>query len=616
GSLINSGASPLGNATTFNTIGLYNITCSYPETQNYTSSSETYWVNVTLIDHSPNVTLISPANGYSLTTSDPTNITFICNATDDNQLQNISLYLTNSNNLNFTLNQTTNISGTANQTNWTLTLALGTYTWNCLAYDNASQSAWGTNYSLTLSAPAPTPPGGGGGGGGGGGPLPPPEECTENWECTSWLPEECPPSEIQTRTCTDLNRCPTTNNKPSETRSCDYPIKEVDLTLIDYPQSIGLKEEPTVKVKVTNTGNKQLKDLTLSFEVSPGWSRPQEVYIPSLEVGETKTIDVKFKNEICSSEGELNIPSNMELSATVEGDGVKDQDSIILPLKVPSGLSVSTDKDSYFSGEDMKVCIFYYNDGREDLNELEFDILIQSLKDFDFLKLDHIFSFHASANEILAIRKDILLTNVFATADYLVKVEMFNGESLSKEDKIEEAETNVFINGFIEQKILGEIGQDYTVVHNLEKHILTVNDFDNTFAYITFQSSPKNYTLMILEEKPLLDSLSVIYLGEKEITEEGRLIKKADIRVRWNEIKEKALVGSAYQIFDLGKGIKEMGLKKGSLFIIIVIWVVIVLIIASIIAISSWLHHHRHFKNKKKLEKQDQFNNFKKKKKR
>ncbi|MBU1103391.1 MAG: hypothetical protein KJ600_02435, partial [Nanoarchaeota archaeon] len=47
GTLINSGSSPIGNSTTFDTAGFYNITAIYESTQNYSSSFETYYVNVT-----------------------------------------------------------------------------------------------------------------------------------------------------------------------------------------------------------------------------------------------------------------------------------------------------------------------------------------------------------------------------------------------------------------------------------------------------------------------------------------------------------------------------------------------------------------------------------------
>lgn len=46
--------------------------------------------------------------------------------------------------------------------------------------------------------------------------------CTPDWNCTEWLPEECPTNETQIRTCTDLNNCGVATGKPSETQSCTY----------------------------------------------------------------------------------------------------------------------------------------------------------------------------------------------------------------------------------------------------------------------------------------------------------------------------------------------------------------------------------------------------------
>ena len=46
GTLINNGTSP-SNYTSFNSITMWDITAAYPATQNYSSSSETWWVNVT-----------------------------------------------------------------------------------------------------------------------------------------------------------------------------------------------------------------------------------------------------------------------------------------------------------------------------------------------------------------------------------------------------------------------------------------------------------------------------------------------------------------------------------------------------------------------------------------
>lgn len=44
--------------------------------------------------------------------------------------------------------------------------------------------------------------------------------CTENWNCGDW--NSCSEQGSQTRTCTDLNSCGTTKNKPVTTQSCTY----------------------------------------------------------------------------------------------------------------------------------------------------------------------------------------------------------------------------------------------------------------------------------------------------------------------------------------------------------------------------------------------------------
>jgi hypothetical protein len=54
-------------------------------------------------------------------------------------------------------------------------------------------------------------------------PPPPPSTCTENWSCSNW--GSCSTSGTQSRTCTDLNACGTTNFKPSLTQSCTPPIQ-------------------------------------------------------------------------------------------------------------------------------------------------------------------------------------------------------------------------------------------------------------------------------------------------------------------------------------------------------------------------------------------------------
>jgi hypothetical protein len=99
-------------------------------------------------DLSPVVTLNSPANGYS---TNLTSITFNCSATDDKRILNLSLYTNASG--TFSKNYTnTSCSSTTCYLSYTLTLQTNkTYLWNCLAYDNASQSSWAQqNWTLNI----------------------------------------------------------------------------------------------------------------------------------------------------------------------------------------------------------------------------------------------------------------------------------------------------------------------------------------------------------------------------------------------------------------------------------------------------------------------------------
>ncbi len=47
-------------------------------------------------------------------------------------------------------------------------------------------------------------------------------QCIEDWKCGVWLPEKCPKTENQTRTCLDANSCGTFLTKPTEEQTCKY----------------------------------------------------------------------------------------------------------------------------------------------------------------------------------------------------------------------------------------------------------------------------------------------------------------------------------------------------------------------------------------------------------
>jgi hypothetical protein len=82
--------------------------------------------------------------------------------------------------------------------------------WPSVTIEIQTDQGFGTSPTVTPT-PTPTPP------------PPPPPTCTENWSCGNW--GSCSTTGTQTRTCTDLNSCGTTNFKPSLTQSCTPPIQ-------------------------------------------------------------------------------------------------------------------------------------------------------------------------------------------------------------------------------------------------------------------------------------------------------------------------------------------------------------------------------------------------------
>ncbi|MBT6367977.1 hypothetical protein HOJ75_04825, partial [Candidatus Woesearchaeota archaeon] len=151
GTTYSTGTGGLGNATSFNNTGEHNATCVYTASQNYTTTSTIFWISVVAQDNAPNTTLITPTASYTNDSTENVNVDFNCTATDDTEIANISLYVTNSDNGSFTANVTTSVNGTTNSSNWTLSLGTGNYTWNCLTYDNNSQTAWGNNHTIVIN---------------------------------------------------------------------------------------------------------------------------------------------------------------------------------------------------------------------------------------------------------------------------------------------------------------------------------------------------------------------------------------------------------------------------------------------------------------------------------
>ncbi|MBN1896595.1 MAG: hypothetical protein JW789_02600 [Candidatus Aenigmarchaeota archaeon] len=100
----------------------------------------------------PDTTIPSPGDFYETSSNA---VSLNCTVTDNNNITNLSLYLNATG--QWLANETVPVySGTYNSTNFTLSISEGTYIWNCISFDSASNFDWGdSNKTFTVDN---TPP--------------------------------------------------------------------------------------------------------------------------------------------------------------------------------------------------------------------------------------------------------------------------------------------------------------------------------------------------------------------------------------------------------------------------------------------------------------------------
>ncbi|MDD5193118.1 MAG: hypothetical protein PHF67_00880, partial [Candidatus Nanoarchaeia archaeon] len=206
GTLINSGLT-IANLTNYTTLGSYNITCLYEETQNYSSSYETWWVNVADMIY-PIFSNYSDNSGTFIT-----NGTGWFNVTVENTNGTILLQI---NNLNYTA---TNLTSNVYNVSVDFTSA-GTYSYEWISFGNGSSK--NQNISLlrdyVVNSTSGTDSGTGGSGLGGA-----PSNNCYNWVCSEW--EECIDG-IKKRECINKGICKGITGKPEESESCDIVFED------------------------------------------------------------------------------------------------------------------------------------------------------------------------------------------------------------------------------------------------------------------------------------------------------------------------------------------------------------------------------------------------------
>lgn len=153
------------NTTSFvlnltNVTFVWNIRCIDNASQVGWGINRTVILNYTYVpgvDNPPSVSLSYPPNNHFNDTSQYVNMTFNATVTDDNNIANCSLWHNATG--TWHLNQTKNVTGTSNITDFNLTdLNDAIFVWNIQCYDNASQADWGSNRTAILNYTIPVPP--------------------------------------------------------------------------------------------------------------------------------------------------------------------------------------------------------------------------------------------------------------------------------------------------------------------------------------------------------------------------------------------------------------------------------------------------------------------------
>jgi hypothetical protein len=171
------------------TVGIWTYIINFNDSSG-NNGQDTVIITVTTIvpDNHPVVVLDSPIDGF---TSSNGSVTFMCNATDDNLLTNLTLRYIVSHNMSAGMAMSTTTTSPLVHTISNLTNS--TVTWTCFAYDNTSQIGWGENRTLTVII----------------------QPCVETWTCTGYSQTTC-----GDRTCTDQDSCGTTINQPTTHIDC------------------------------------------------------------------------------------------------------------------------------------------------------------------------------------------------------------------------------------------------------------------------------------------------------------------------------------------------------------------------------------------------------------
>ncbi|MBW2967329.1 right-handed parallel beta-helix repeat-containing protein [Candidatus Woesearchaeota archaeon] len=207
----------------------------------------------------PSVTLVSPAHNTSTTDHNPV---FVCNASHEGGLANITLYHSNSG--NWTAVKTNNVSGIANQTSFTVPVSDGSFNWSCLAKGLFENSGFGSNFTLRVYTVVTDT-----GGTGGGGDTPPPDEPPPEPPPPEPPPPEPPPPEPPPDEPPPEPPGEPETETPAESAAPAEGSAESDkeaLEVVDIAEAVSCEEK--IVIKEEDISLDELKNL---IELPPGY---------------------------------------------------------------------------------------------------------------------------------------------------------------------------------------------------------------------------------------------------------------------------------------------------------------------------------------------------------
>lgn len=151
---------------------------------------------------------------------------------------------------------------------------------------------------------------GGSGGGGGGGISTTKTECTYDWVCSEWYPQNCPKNEIQKKVCVNKGTCDDTLGMPETEQECTFIETEISLRepLFDLFVNIPLRS------KLLSVGQNLEAEITL---INKGNITPLDVFFTYWVTDKNNKLIIESKDTRAISTGEKfsilqNIPDNLE----------------------------------------------------------------------------------------------------------------------------------------------------------------------------------------------------------------------------------------------------------------------------------------------------------------